>query len=150
MILEGKSTNNSVGAIITNGEKILICHNSKKNEWDLPKGRVDKGESFEDALKREVKEELGIGLKKLGYMANIELGKFTFKNHNLYITIFIVDDLPNIDKLESKNLVKINGKIKPEMDEFKYINFKDSKKFLGKKLYKVLDKFIDMFKFLKV
>ena len=48
------------GGIVINekNEMLLIYRHSK---WDLPKGNVEKGESFEDCALREVKEETGIG-----------------------------------------------------------------------------------------
>jgi len=49
----------SVGAFIKNKKgKYLIIHSKKY--WDIPKGGVEKGESLVQAIKRELKEELGI------------------------------------------------------------------------------------------
>lgn len=47
------------GGVIRNskGEYLFIRRNKK---WDLPKGRVEKGESFQEAAVREVMEETGI------------------------------------------------------------------------------------------
>ena len=49
----------AAGGIVVNekNEMLLIYRHSK---WDLPKGHVEKGESFEDCALREVKEETGI------------------------------------------------------------------------------------------
>ncbi len=51
-------------ALIQNEEgKVLICMNSFPGEpWDLPGGTMNAGEHPVDALKREVKEELGIDI----------------------------------------------------------------------------------------
>lgn len=38
-------------------EKIVIVHNGKKNKWGLVGGTIEKGESFEETLKREIQEE---------------------------------------------------------------------------------------------
>ncbi|WP_222983573.1 NUDIX hydrolase [Flagellimonas meishanensis] len=51
------------GGFVTNkkGKVLFIFRNGK---WDLPKGKVDKGESIEEAALREVEEETGVnGLK---------------------------------------------------------------------------------------
>ncbi|MDX5319496.1 MAG: NUDIX hydrolase [Bacteroidota bacterium] len=50
----------AAGGLVFNakGELLLILRQGK---WDLPKGKVDKGETVEEAAVREVQEECGIG-----------------------------------------------------------------------------------------
>ena len=53
----------AAGGVVTNkkGKVLFIYRNDK---WDLPKGKLDKGESIEIAAIREVEEETGVkGLK---------------------------------------------------------------------------------------
>ncbi len=56
-----------VGAIIFNEEdEILLLHREKAPEagcWSIPGGKVELFENIEDAIKREVKEELGIDIE---------------------------------------------------------------------------------------
>lgn len=55
----------TVNVIIENSEgKILLLKRSRKSianpdRWDLPGGKVDACESFQDAIHREVREEIG-------------------------------------------------------------------------------------------
>lgn len=52
-----------VGAVIVRDGKALIvkrAHEPRKGEWSLPGGHLDLGESLEDAVRREVKEETGL------------------------------------------------------------------------------------------
>lgn len=53
----------AAGGVVTNKKgKVLFIYRNKK--WDLPKGKLKKGESLEEAAIREVKEETGVkGLK---------------------------------------------------------------------------------------
>ena len=46
------------GFVVNKKGKILFIHRNGK--WDLPKGKVDKGESIENAAIREVEEETGV------------------------------------------------------------------------------------------
>lgn len=55
-----------VAALIRNGDKMLICQRPKNKArsllWEFVGGKVEKGESLEQALIRECKEELNITL----------------------------------------------------------------------------------------
>lgn len=53
----------NVAAILRNGEgKILICERVNiPGAWQFPQGGVDEGETLEEALTRELGEEIGIG-----------------------------------------------------------------------------------------
>lgn len=53
----------AAGGMVFNPKKeILFIH--RKGRWDLPKGKVDKGETLEEAAIREIEEETGVeGLK---------------------------------------------------------------------------------------
>lgn len=52
----------AAGGIVKNGKKYLFI--KRNGFWDIPKGKVDEGESIEQAAVREIEEECGIsGLK---------------------------------------------------------------------------------------
>lgn len=54
----------AAGGIVTNDKDELLCIH-RLGKWDLPKGKVEKGESTEEAALREVEEECGIDNLKL-------------------------------------------------------------------------------------
>jgi 8-oxo-dGTP pyrophosphatase MutT (NUDIX family) len=55
----------AAGGIVKNPDgKFLFIY--RNNKWDLPKGKIEKGEKVKEAAVREVEEECGITVNKLG------------------------------------------------------------------------------------
>ncbi|TRZ41499.1 NUDIX hydrolase [Robertkochia solimangrovi] len=71
----------AAGGVVKNdkGKTLFIFRNGK---WDLPKGKVDKGESIEDAAIREVEEETGV--KKLKIDNFLQVTYHIFKRNGVY------------------------------------------------------------------
>ena len=47
------------GVVIRNGE-VLLVHRPQYDDWTLPKGKAEEGETWEEAAVREVEEETGL------------------------------------------------------------------------------------------
>ena len=50
----------AAGCVVRHGELIAVIHRPRHDDWSLPKGKLDPGESFEQAAVREVEEEIGV------------------------------------------------------------------------------------------
>jgi 8-oxo-dGTP diphosphatase len=48
------------GVVLDDQGRVLAVHRPRYDDWSLPKGKLDPGESWEDAAVREVHEETGV------------------------------------------------------------------------------------------
>ena len=52
--------------------KLAIVHRPRYHDWSLPKGKLDPGESFEQAALREVEEETGLRCRLRRELPSVE------------------------------------------------------------------------------
>ncbi len=83
--------------IILYGENILLVKNINVNYWSLPGGKIDKGETSEECLFRELKEELSISVSKIDF----KLGEYISNKEGKRDTVYIF-----VVKLLSSNFQK--------------------------------------------
>jgi 8-oxo-dGTP diphosphatase len=48
------------GLLVRDDGRVAVVHRPRYDDWSLPKGKLDPGESFEDGARREVFEETGV------------------------------------------------------------------------------------------
>lgn len=58
----------SVAGLVTNDNGEILLIKSPRRGWEYPGGMVEPGETFQDALLREVKEETGIDVEIMGFV----------------------------------------------------------------------------------
>jgi len=80
----------TVGALILNSRgKMLLAKSSKwKNRFTLPGGHIELGESIEEALKREVKEETGLEIQSVRFL-NLQEAIYSEEFHEPKHFIFL-------------------------------------------------------------
>ena len=105
-------------AIILDEKKRIMLvkrkYDPKKDYWDFPGGFIEFGESVEDSLRRELREELGIEIKNMKYIAS-------------YADRYIFDGL-NYHTLGCVFVAEIaGGAMKPndDIDEIKFFEPKE-------------------------
>lgn len=122
ILLEKLPVVTAAGGIVYNSKKQILFI-KRNNRWDLPKGRVEKKESLEDAALREVEEETGV--------KDLVLGDFVTKTYHVF-------------KRNKKWKLKVTfwykmhsdyqGKLKPQKEEgikkAKWKNFEQSQRAL--------------------
>lgn len=76
---KGKTVRYVAAALILRGDTILICQRGAQQamafKWEFPGGKIEAGETPEQALARELNEELGI---------HAEIGPFVTRVHHTY------------------------------------------------------------------
>lgn len=58
----------SVAALVTNAEGKILLVKSPWRGWEYPGGLIEPGETFEEALHREVREEAGVEIEIIGFV----------------------------------------------------------------------------------
>jgi 8-oxo-dGTP diphosphatase len=50
----------AAGGVVHRGGHVAVAHRRRYDDWSFPKGKLDPGESWEQAALREVEEEIGL------------------------------------------------------------------------------------------
>ena len=115
----------SAGGVLINGDgKIFLTRKIERNEWGLPKGGQEDGESLIDTAKREIEEETGFRNIELVRDEQIGHNYFEFVNphtgkqsgKNVYFFLFrIIND----ERVDTPEMVK-------EGFEGRWVNFDEA------------------------
>src|SRR4051794_25314038 len=50
----------AAGGVVLRDGRVAVVHRNRYDDWSLPKGKLDPGETWEQAALREVREEIGL------------------------------------------------------------------------------------------
>ena len=107
-----------VGAVIIHDNKVLLVklsYGRAQDKFLIPGGLVEKGETLEEGLIREVKEETGLDIKPKGIIGIRSLIRSTNKLTDVY-TVFICDISSDPEKI---------GTDDPEITDVQWIPISD-------------------------
>ncbi len=144
---ESGKFNYRVCAVIISDGKILAMHDERSPYFYLPGGRVKMGETAEDAVIREVREELGI-IAKIARPLWLNQAFFTEDvDHLRYheLCIYFLMDISETDLLERGNEFTVNEGKKTHI--FEWLDFDQLKEeyfyplFLKKEIFNLPNEF---------
>ena len=111
-----------VAAVIKKNNLYFIAQRNRNKHfayyWEFPGGKVDKQETFENALKREIKEELSINIKVFNHIASekhkdekidVNVHYFLCESLNDNIILFEHEDMKWLQKNDLKQLKMAPG-----------------------------------------
>lgn len=106
-----------IRGIIISGDRILVCRAKNEGYYFFPGGHLEFGEKAEDALRREINEEIGLIPKNIKFIGISEnYYKEDKKEHHEINIVF------------SSKLFSRNVKSKEKHIDFEWLNFKNFKK----------------------
>ena len=86
----------AVGIVFNNKQQVLVGQRVVKDQyykkWEFPGGKLEQNESAEDALIRELKEELSIDVKNF---SDLMLVDHDYPDRQVRLHVFIVDRYSN-------------------------------------------------------
>jgi len=162
--------------IINNKDEILLSHatHSPNKYWGIPKGMVDKDESYLDAAVREVEEETSIKILNSDMVMPLGVMKYTSGNKSLVAYYLFLEDLSQdeivligkydfnfidettannkIENIDLKNLwcrsivqPRKDGELPfPEVDKYSWVNPSLAEEILYKPQKALLPKLLDV------
>ena len=74
----------SIKAIIIDKNRVL-CLKNERNEWDFAGGKINFNEDVEESLRREVKEETNLNIKKLNILKPLNL---KFNDVSVFVLLY--------------------------------------------------------------
>jgi 8-oxo-dGTP diphosphatase len=62
----------AAGGVVMRDGLVAVVHRPRYDDWSLPKGKLDSGETFEEAALREVEEETGLRARLVRELPSVE------------------------------------------------------------------------------
>jgi 8-oxo-dGTP diphosphatase len=77
-------------AVVAGGRLLLVSKRAAPDVWFLPGGKPDAGEAPLDCLRRELREELGVGLARVEPFAEVR-ARAALEGVAMHMSVFLLD-----------------------------------------------------------
>ena len=106
---------NVATALLVREGRVLLCHRHPDrwwypNVWDIPGGHIDEGETPADALRRELREELGVSVD----LPSVEPWRVLTPASDLTLHVWVVDQWVGTVGNQAPNEHDKVGRFRPE------------------------------------
>ncbi len=125
-----------VAAVITKDNKILATqrgYGEFKGKWEFPGGKIEPNESKEDALIREIKEEMNADIEVLKYLTTVD---YDYENFHLTMHTYICSLKNDFEMVKHGDEFEHDNMIWVEKDNLDSIDFLPADIEIVKKLKK--------------
>lgn len=130
----------SAGILFLNNGSVLMGHATETPHWDIPKGRIEKGESPINAAIRECFEETGVVVEQ-HELLSLGLIDYTSKKE-LVLFVYVGNNYPEAEKCVCASTFVKNGRTITEMDDFKYVPYSQIRDHARKTMGNLLTKLV--------
>ena len=109
---------NVVAAVIKEGNEFFIAQRNREKDfglkWEFPGGKVEPRETFEDALKREIKEELKVSISIKSKIIEVP---YRDERLNILLHYYLCEKMGDIRLMEHEKGVWVS---KSDLYRFKF------------------------------
>jgi 8-oxo-dGTP diphosphatase len=99
------------------GQQLLLIHRERYDDWSLPKGKLEPGETWPEAARREVAEETGFSVTFLSFAG------VTTYFHGRRPKVVLFWNMTVSGEIDAQTNAQEG---KPEVDEMKWLNAADA------------------------
>lgn len=87
----------AAGGIVMRDGEVALVHRERYDDWSFPKGKLDAGETFEQAALREVEEETGIRARLVRELASTRYRDNKDREKIVRYWLMEVEDAPEFE-----------------------------------------------------
>lgn len=112
----------SCGILIQSPAGWLLAHATRTPRWDIPKGKIEPGETPIEAALRETKEEIGLDLSWAKYKM-VDMGQHPYlPRKDLHLFRLMLDEPLDLSTCSCSTFIHMaDGEKLPETDDYEWI-----------------------------